>query len=112
MLLVEDDGLILINTADMLTELGHEVFEAGSGERALEIARNEAIDLVISDLGLPGMGGEAFAGQFRALYSDIDIVFATGDDRIPVLDGRPGILLKKPYDQKQLARIISEVSQK
>ncbi|HEY0302810.1 MAG TPA: PAS domain S-box protein [Rhizomicrobium sp.] len=48
-LAVDDDGLVLFNTAALLEELGHEVIEAFSGEAALEALRRETVDLVITD---------------------------------------------------------------
>src|SRR4051812_1072571 len=52
---VDDDPLVSFNTSAMLEELGHTVFAAASGARALEILRHEhSIDLLITDHAMPG----------------------------------------------------------
>jgi CheY-like chemotaxis protein len=55
---VDDDPLVLFNTASMLEDLGHKVFEATSASHALEILRRESdVDLVITDQAMPNMTG-------------------------------------------------------
>jgi CheY-like chemotaxis protein len=56
-LAVDDDRLVLFNTAAMLEDLGHAVVEAGSGEEALNALRNSNFDLVITDQVMPKMTG-------------------------------------------------------
>ena len=80
-LLVEDNDLIRMATADMLGELNCEVSEAGSGEDALAILEQSEIDIVVSDLGLPGMTGEDFCREVHRRWPQIGIVFATGMDQ-------------------------------
>ena len=59
---VDDDPLVSFNTSAMLEDLGHKVFTAASGARALEILRHEAsIDLLITDQAMPGMTGSELA---------------------------------------------------
>ncbi|MEJ0100066.1 MAG: response regulator [Pseudomonadota bacterium] len=109
-LLVEDDELIRLNSADMLEELGHRVLEAGSSEAALQMLRDTAIDMLITDVRLPGMSGLELAARARVLYPRIGVMFATGRDlasgEIP-----PGaIALRKPYDSTALARSIEQLA--
>src|SRR5437868_14906569 len=53
-LVVDDDALIAMSTTDMLEDLGHEVIEADSGDRALDILREQGgIDLLITDYSMP-----------------------------------------------------------
>ncbi len=54
-LLVEDDELIRLNSTDMLEELGHRVLQVGSSEAALELLRASPVDVLITDVRLPGM---------------------------------------------------------
>jgi DNA-binding NarL/FixJ family response regulator len=57
---------IAFNTSAMLEELGHTVFAAASGPRALEILRHEdSIDLLITDQAMPGMTGSELAATIR-----------------------------------------------
>ncbi|WP_244481173.1 PAS domain S-box protein [Rhizobium sp. Leaf371] len=109
-LLVEDEALIRAATADMLEELGHEVFEAASGEKALLLLEQQSVDIVLTDLGLPGMSGEQLSNMVRQRWPAIAIVFATGRDTAPVLsDSRRTSLLAKPFGPNELSRAITQV---
>ncbi|MGI2034706.1 PAS domain-containing protein [Rhizobium panacihumi] len=100
-LLVEDDALIRINTAEMLAELGHQVLEAGTAKEAMTVLQRGGVDLLVTDLGLPDMNGHELAGKARELLPDIGVVYATGDTSVP--DDLPGaVLLGKPYDEATL----------
>jgi PAS domain S-box-containing protein len=102
-LLVEDDALIRMSNADMLQELGYDVIEAASAEEALRHLRGQQIDVVVTDLGLPGMSGEEFCRVLRAQWPEIGIVFATGRAESPMLDdmSRTALLLK-PFGVEEL----------
>ena len=54
-LVVDDDPLVLLNTATMAEELGHTVFDAHSGRQALAILEREPVDLIVTDYAMPGM---------------------------------------------------------
>jgi hypothetical protein len=56
-LAVDDDRLVLFNTAAMLEDMGHTVVEAGSGDEALEALHRETFDLVVTDQVMPKMTG-------------------------------------------------------
>jgi PAS domain S-box-containing protein len=111
-LLVEDDVLIRLVTAEMLTDLGHEVVEAGSAEQATEALAAETFDVLVSDLNLPGVSGAAFAGEARRVQPQIGVVFATGVDQAPAAPdvGAAPYLLRKPYDIDALAESLAAVS--
>ena len=66
-LLVEDEALIRINTADMLTDMGHDVIEAGTAAEALAATSEHEFDILVTDVGLPGLNGRQLADQARAL---------------------------------------------
>lgn len=70
-LAVDDDALVLMNTAAMLEDLGHLVIEASSAKQAIEIMEQETIDLIVTDHAMPGMTGlqlvEAIADPWRDL---------------------------------------------
>ncbi|WP_246617587.1 response regulator [Rhizobium populisoli] len=110
-LLVEDDFLIRMSTADLLTELGHAVSEAATAEEALVMMQQRRFEVVVTDLGLPGLSGGEFAHEARRIAPDIGIVFATGNDRIPddaAIEG--GILLKKPYGSEEIAAAFQAIT--
>jgi signal transduction histidine kinase/DNA-binding response OmpR family regulator len=101
-LFVEDDELIRVATIDMLTNLGHAVFEAGDAAAALAILENNAVDILMTDLGLPGMSGGRLAAEACRLKPDLKVIFATGGDGAAATDGElardRAIMLHKPYD--------------
>jgi PAS domain S-box-containing protein len=106
-LAVDDDALVLMNTVHMLEDLGHTVFEAYSGNEALEILRREdSIDFVVTDQAMPKMTGSELAKIIKREWPDIPVLLATGyADRVRGDDiGLPK--LTKPYMQRELADAI------
>jgi PAS domain S-box-containing protein len=111
-LAVDDDGLVLMNTALMLQDLGHTVIEATAGADALDILRNENVDLVISDHAMPRMTGSQLALAIRSEWPKMPIILATGFAEIPEGSGIIDIpRLGKPFSQAQLAEAISRIAQ-
>jgi len=109
-LLVDDDLLISMSTADMLADLGHEVIEANSGHTALELLKaNDGVDLMITDFAMPGMNGAQLAEAAHKLAPNMPILLATGYAEMP--NGATIDLprLGKPYSQSELAREISRL---
>jgi hypothetical protein len=112
-LLVEDDVLIRMNSADMLQGLGHIVVEAGSAEAAMVTLEQSPIDLIVTDIGLSGRNGVDFAVAARKLRPGIGVVFATGRDHHPDAAAIEGaVWLKKPFNTEALARAIKAAGQK
>ena len=108
-LAVDDDALVLLNTAAMLEDLGHTVLEATSARSALEIIRREDnIDLVVTDQAMPHMTGSDLAAVIKVEKPDIPIILATGFAELPpdVDHGLPK--LSKPFRQQQLADAIAK----
>lgn len=105
---VDDDNLVLMNTASMLEDLGHKVFEASSGREALDILRREkAIDLVISDQAMPHMTGLQLAEAIKNEWPTLPIILATGYSELPPGADLPK--LAKPFLQHDLAKAIAGV---
>jgi len=106
-LAVDDDALILMNTAAMLQDMGHTVHEAMSGAEALAILQANRIDLVITDQAMPQMTGTALAAAIRATHPALPIILATGyADLPPGADlGLPR--LAKPFTLRDLDRAIA-----
>ena len=106
-LAVDDDELVLFNTAAMLEDLGHTVIQASSGEAALRaLAEAETVDLVITDHAMPRMTGAQLARRIAAERSGLPIVLATGYAELPSGEGAGLARLPKPFGQTQLADTI------
>ncbi len=109
-LLVDDDLLIAMSSADMLSDLGHEVVEAHSGKEALEHLGNGAgFDLMITDYSMPGMTGAELAIAARERFPDLPILMASGYADLPSGVELDVARLAKPYSQEQLAHEISKL---
>ncbi|WP_062204260.1 response regulator [Aureimonas sp. AU12] len=111
-LLVEDDGLIRMNTSDMLKDLGHVVVEAGRAEDALTAMQTVPFDVLVTDVNLPGMSGPELARQALALKPGVGVVFATGDRHVDGFDTAGAAhlaLLPKPYGMDELDAAIRSV---
>ena len=109
-LVVDDDALVLMNTAAMLEDLGHIVLEAASGSDALGLLkRSNAVDLVITDQAMPGMSGVQLAAAIRAEWPRTPVLVATGYAELPPGIGVDLPKLTKPFLQDALARAIADV---
>ena len=107
-LVVDDDSLVLMNTAAMLDDLGYAVIEATSGEQALRVLRQgRGVDLVITDQLMPGMTGTQLIAAIRSEWPDIPVILATGYADLP--EGLDPDLpkLSKPFLQEDLARAVA-----
>lgn len=109
-LAVDDDGLVLMNTAMMLEELGHKVFEATSGKQALDILRREqAVDLVITDHAMPQMTGVQLATAIKDERPGLPIILATGYAELPPGSEIGLPKLAKPFRQQELSQAVSAI---
>jgi PAS domain S-box-containing protein len=107
-LVVDDDRLVLTNTAAMLEDLGHEVIEAASAEEAVLLLRcDQAIDLVITDHLMPGMTGLQLIGAIRSEWPRLPVMLATGYAELAPGPGAQVPKLAKPFQQADLARAIA-----
>lgn len=110
-LLVEDDEQVRRSAREQLRALGHEVLEACDGRQALEILAGDArVDLLFTDIVMPGMGGRELAARAVARRPGLPVLYTSGYAQDAVHDGRldAGIeLLAKPYRRDQLARCIA-----
>ncbi len=102
-LLVEDEMLVRMTTADLLADLGYEVIEAGTAAAALAELDNGPPDLLLTDLGLPDMDGMALAAEACRLVPGLRVVIASGREVGPV---NGYVILDKPYDQAGMRRAL------
>lgn len=107
-LLVDDDALTAMGSADMIEDLGHTVHLAFSGREALDMLEaGEPFDLVITDQSMPGMTGTELARAIHARAPAMPIVVATGYADLPDGEGEGLGLLSKPYSQTELGAAIA-----
>ncbi|WP_310103850.1 type II toxin-antitoxin system ParD family antitoxin [Sphingomonas sp. BE138] len=107
-LLVEDDALIRSATAEVLQEAGHVVVDAASAEEAMAALQTAPIDVLVTDVHLPGSSGLELAERAAELRPGIRIVVASGDVSA-VSDVLPeGHLLAKPYGARELLAIVED----
>ncbi|MBV9750705.1 MAG: response regulator [Acetobacteraceae bacterium] len=102
-LLVEDEPLVRMITADALADLGFEVLEAATASAAL-LLLDPAPDLLVADLGLPDMDGAELILQARSILPDLPVVVASGRSAPPSGDL---VFLAKPYDAGELERAVN-----
>jgi len=114
-LVVEDDPAVRLLVLEVLKELGYVALEAGDSETALQIlARSQRIDLLISDVGLPGgLNGRQLAEVAREHRPELPILFITGyaeraAERREFLG--PGMqMITKPFAMEALAAKVKEI---
>ncbi|WP_293457901.1 cell cycle histidine kinase CckA [Phenylobacterium sp.] len=117
-LFVEDEDAVRGVAAKLLRARGYEVIEAASGEEALEIAETQAgqIDLMISDVVMPGMQGPDLLKQARPYLGAVPVMFISGyaeSEFSDLLEGERNVsFLPKPIDIKTLAERVKQELQK
>ncbi|WP_371395528.1 ATP-binding protein [Fretibacter rubidus] len=116
-LFVEDEDSVRIMAAKTLRQRGYNVIEACDGEEAYELLQEgtETIDLMISDVVMPGMDGPTLLKKGRALLGDARIVFISGyaqEEFSDLLSEEPDVtFLPKPFTLVQLAeKVKSEIA--
>jgi DNA-binding response OmpR family regulator len=104
-LVVEDDEAIADVLRRTLRQEGHEVRSSADGVEALRVAEEFVPDLVVLDLGLPGLDGVEVCRRLRA-ESDVPILILTArtdlDDRVEGLDSGADDYLVKPFERQEL----------
>jgi CheY-like chemotaxis protein len=108
-LVVDDDALVLQNTAAMLEDLGHRALEAHSGQEALDyLGQGRAVDLVITDQAMPGLTGLQLAGAIGKRWPHLPVILASGYTEMATEVGSNLPRLDKPFRQDDLARAVSQ----
>jgi PAS domain S-box-containing protein len=114
-LLVEDEQGVRELACRVLRQRGYTVLEAGDGTAALELAKSypAPIDMLVTDLVMPGMGGRTLAAQLRELRSDLRVLYISGysagmPDTGQDQDNAAGFL-HKPFTPHQLAAVVAKL---
>jgi two-component system cell cycle sensor histidine kinase/response regulator CckA len=112
-LLVEDEDAVRTFSTRALTNKGYQVLGAESGEAALALMEGEdlaTIDLMITDVMMPGMDGPTMAKKMRERSPELKIIFISGytEDKLKDHMGKNIFFLPKPFTLKQLAEKVKE----
>jgi len=116
LLLVEDDFDSSEVVSAILEESGVEVTSAANAELALEVLARQTIDVILSDVGLPGQDGYAFIRTVRSRPGSVAIpaaaltAYAHAEDRRRALEAGFQMHLRKPFDQNELFVVIGNLA--
>jgi signal transduction histidine kinase/response regulator RpfG family c-di-GMP phosphodiesterase len=113
-LLVEDDPSVRLLIGEVLSELGYRAIEASDANAAIKVLESgRSIDMMISDVGLPGMNGRQLAEVARAYHPNVPVLFATGyAENAAIRAGYLGTnmaMISKPFQVEELAAKIGEM---
>ena len=113
-LVVEDDAEVRAYVVETLRGFGYDVLEAAGAEAALAlIDRHKTINLLLTDVVMPGQNGRKLAEAARARQASLRVVYMTGYSRNAIVhQGRldPGVeLLQKPLTSEQLATTVRRI---
>jgi nitrogen-specific signal transduction histidine kinase/ActR/RegA family two-component response regulator len=108
-LLVEDDDEVGRFSTELLADLGYTVRRVAEASAALAILREDefAVDLVFSDVIMPGMNGVELAGIIRERFPGLPVVLTSGYSNVLAENAHHGFeLIQKPYSVESLSRIL------
>jgi PAS domain S-box-containing protein len=110
-LLVDDDADVRRSTRHLLEGMGHRVVDAADADAALAVIGADPVDLVLSDVRMPGTTGPDLLRRIRARSPELPAVFVTGytDDLTGADDLVDVPVLVKPYAVEELAGLIDQL---
>ncbi|PWT88971.1 MAG: hypothetical protein C5B55_12195 [Blastocatellia bacterium] len=114
-LVVDDVADVTEMLSVLLTQAGYTVVTASSAPQALGAAEDQQFDVIISDIGMPGMNGYQLAREIRLLpgYASVPMVAVTGysmfDDRERSMSAGFNAHLTKPIDPRELLDLIEQL---
>jgi CheY-like chemotaxis protein len=111
-LLVEDNDLVKRLAARLLISLGYKVHSAETGKEAIELMnkKSETIDLLLTDMVMPGLSGAQLYEQALQIIPDLKVIFMSGytdDSILKEIRKKENVqFISKPFDQQSLSRAI------
>jgi CheY-like chemotaxis protein len=105
-LLVEDNAQVRAFAEDLLRDMGCQVLSAADAAEALQLLDTQPVDLVFSDVVMPGMSGVELARKIREVKADVPVLLATGYSDEIVKSGAEFAVVPKPYRPQELAEAI------
>ena len=111
-LIVADEPNYQIVLSELLRDEGHEVFTADSGIEGLPIIRDTDLDLVISDMKMPGMDGIEFLAKIKELNKDLPVILITAyaevEKAVEAMRLGAFTYLAKPFSNEQLLAAVNK----
>ena len=113
LLLVDDEKNVLSSLKRLFRKTDCDVFIANSGQEGLEILKEHAIDVIVSDARMPEMSGPEFLAIAAEQYPDAKRILLTGyADMQAIVDavnlGKVSHYLEKPWDDEQLQKLVND----
>lgn len=96
-LIVEDDGLLRELVSSRLQASGFRVVEAGSAEKALAILSDTSAEILVTDIGLPGLDGWSLGRQARHHAPELQIIYMSSKPLRATDQAPAGVYLQKPF---------------
>ena len=107
-LLVEDNAQVRVFANDLLQDLGCEVLCAASGDEALACLDEADVDVVLSDIVMPGMSGIELASRVKQARPRLPVVLATGYSEQAAQTSQPLPIILKPYSGADLSAALAQ----
>ncbi len=114
-LVVDDEEGVVALLKRLLTREGHDVEGTTSGQSALELIADQAFDLIISDVKMPGFSGQKLYQKVRQQFPEMarNTIFLSGDtvslETRAFLEATESRFLRKPFSITELKQVVSEV---
>lgn len=106
-LLVDDDGSVLLTLAIALRRQGHNVTVAGDAMQALSHLKRRDFQFLISDVRMPGLSGVELAGRVRRMSNPPQIILTSAYPYVETRNGIARAFLQKPLDINRLNELLS-----
>jgi len=113
--IVDDEDYIVDTLSEYLSEMGHTVHSSNSSERALDELRKAYYDVVITDLGMPGINGIELAEMIKKINSKVQVILVSGwalNLKSSELENRVDFVINKPFSFEKINFILAEVEKK
>jgi CheY-like chemotaxis protein len=113
-LVVEDELAVRQFAVEVLAGSGHQMLQAANAEEALDVAarHNLPIDLLLTDMVMPGLNGRDLADRIRAIHPETRVLLVSGYSEVLAADGRLAAgfhYLQKPYTPESLTRTVERI---
>ena len=125
-LIIDDEKDVRIVLREVLQRAGYEALVAADAREGLDKLADEGIDLVITDVIMPGMDGVATVEKIREGYPDVPIIVISGGGNVAPMDYEPGAIstsaylasasnagadrtLTKPFERQELVKVVDEL---